>query len=463
MNYDELFIDSHKLPEPLSKRETYGLLERIKQGDNEALAKLVEHNIRLVLYQVENRFKTVQYDKKELVSIGNIGLMKAVTTFDVSRNVEFSTYATRCIGNEILMFLRNLKKYASDASLNEAIYHNKDGDEIKIEDTLSDDIDFVEEYIDNETHLMIREIVNELPERDRKIIILYFGFYDNKRHNQYEIANMLSISQSYVARLIKRIVSQIGMRLEKKGLIELRIEQKTTEKIEKEGGNKVGRRLQTIYELFSSYTKEQVDAMLEKLSKEERKLITLRYGEDLNNPVSGKLSKGENNKFYKVLLPKMKRLLANPDKEVRTRKRRAVDQTKLQDEPKGIGISVSGVQSGISPKTDGIVMTKVDYEYLLGLLSTPDLNQMIGNLPLKEAVIISLKLGYIGGRCFSTDSVAQLLGIESQEVVDTTKKFLLLYKNSFNQFMDNMIGIVTEDPKKLARIQSQTLPNNDGE
>ena len=224
MNYDELFIDGHKLPKPLSKKEVYELLERIKQGDNKALAKLVEHNIRLVLYQVEKRFKTVQYDKKELVSIGNIGLMKAVTTFDISRNMEFSTYAIRCIDNEILMFLRNLKKYASDASLDEAIYHNNDGDEIKIKDTLSDDMDFVEEYIDNETHLMIREIVNELPERDRKIIILYFGFYDNKRHNQNEIANMLSISQSYVARLIKRIVSQIGMQLEKKGLIELRKE-----------------------------------------------------------------------------------------------------------------------------------------------------------------------------------------------------------------------------------------------
>ena len=176
MNTDELFIDGHKLPKLLSKQEVYELLEKIKQGDELAREKLVEHNIRLVLYEVTGRFKSVEYDKKDLVSIGNVGLMKAITTFDTSKKFEFATYAIRCIDNEILMFLRKLKKNQNVDSLDRTINHDKDGNELKIEDTISDETDIVEEYTDNETHQIIRQIVKDLPDRDREIIMLHFGF-----------------------------------------------------------------------------------------------------------------------------------------------------------------------------------------------------------------------------------------------------------------------------------------------
>ena len=117
---------------------------------------------------------------------------------------------------KINYFLRKLKKYANDDSLDRTINHDKDGNELKIEDTLSDDTDIVEEYTDNETHRIIREVVKDLPDRDRKIIMLHFGFYNDETHTQKEIADMLSISQSYVSRLITKIVNRVGKILEEK-------------------------------------------------------------------------------------------------------------------------------------------------------------------------------------------------------------------------------------------------------
>ena len=472
MNTNELFIDGHKLPKPLSKKEVYELLDKIKQGDEKARAKLVEHNIRLVLSEVTGKFSTVEYDKKDLVSIGNVGLMKAITTFDTSKKVEFSTYAIRCIDNEILMFLRKLKKYANDDSLDRTINHDKDGNELKIEDTLSDDIDIVEEYTDNETHRIIREVVKDLPERDRKIIMLHFGFYNDETHTQREIAEMLSISQSYVSRLITKIVKRVGKILEEKGLIELRAKDKPNhiskpKTTKEEGGKKMARELQTIYQYFKDYTKEQVDAMLEKLSEEEKALITIRYGEDLNNPVSSKLTKEQTDKFYGSLIPKMKRLLANPNKERKPRRKKLQASENITNNLGDAVVEpVRKITSQQIPESDELVeqqgseekasatnvgiMTKDDCLKILELLRTPSFNQMMSVLSVKESVIISLKLGYIDGKYFSTDSIAQFLGIEPQEVIDTTRKVLLLYKENINQFIDNAIQIATEGENKIS-------------
>ena len=475
MNTDELFIDGHKLPKPLSKQEVYELLEKIKQGDELAREKLVEHNIRLVLYEVTGRFKSVEYDKKDLVSIGNVGLMKAITTFDTSKKVEFATYATRCIDNEILMFLRKLKKDQNVDSLDRTINHDKDGNELKIEDTISDETDIVEEYTDNETHQIIRQIVKDLPDRDRKIIMLRFGFYNDKTHTQKEIADMMSISQSYVSRLITKIVKKLGQQLQQKGVIELRMEgQRPKTKKEpnrKEGGKNMARELQTIYEYFGSYTKEQVDAMLEKLTEEEKGLITLRYGEDLNNPTAGKLTKEQTNKFYGSLIPKMKRLLSNPNKERKPRVKRTIEkQTPIKNLTPGIpslesnnlveeAVPASGelVKHSEIEETHEIqnveTMTKDDYIKILELLRTPSFTKMMGMYSPKEAMIASLKLGYIDGKCFSTSAISEFLGIEAQEVIDTTRTVLLACKERINQIIDGAIQIVTEEPE----ISSATL------
>lgn len=447
------------------------MLDKIKQGDEKAREKLVEHNIRLVLSEVIRRFSTVEYDKKDLVSIGNVGLMKAITTFDTSKKVEFATYAIRCIDNEIFMFLRKIKKYANDDSLDRTINHDKNGNELKIEDTLINDTDIVEEYADNETHRIIREVVKDLPDRDRKIIMLHFGFYNDETHTQKEIADMLSISQSYVSRLITKIVKRVGKILEEKGLIELRQKEKTKSKTKskEEKGKKMARELQTIYQYFKDYTKEQVDAMLEKLSEEEKALITIRYGADLNNPVSCKLNKEQYTKFYGSLIPKMKRLLANPNKERKSRKKKektsetitnnlgdAVAESvndKLTQQIPNTGELIRQPNEEVKPAESNVEsMIKDDCLKILELLRTPSFNQMMSILSVKESVIISLKLGYIDGKYFSTDSIAQFLGIEQQEVIDTTRKVLLLYKENINQFIDNAIQIATEGQEEASSV-----------
>jgi len=225
MSTNEIFIDVKNLPKLLPKQEVYALLDKIKQGDIQAKNKLTEHSIVLVVFEVIGRFKNVQYDKKDLVSIGILGLMKAITTFDISKEVDFSTYAKKCIDNEILMFLRKLKRYNRVCSLNTVINDSENSEELTIGDTLSNDVDIFEEYTKTELRLTVRKIVEDLPPRDREIVKLYFGFYNDRTYNQIQIAEMLSISQPYVARLIKKLTKQIGKKLEQKEVVE------TTDKV----------------------------------------------------------------------------------------------------------------------------------------------------------------------------------------------------------------------------------------
>lgn len=221
MNTNELFIDIEQLPKQLTKQETKELLEKIKQGDNSAKEKLIVHSIRLVLYEVTNRFKEVQYDKKELVSIGNIGLIKAVQTFDITKKIEFSTYAIRCIDNEIITFLRKLKKIQNIDSLDKTSL-SKCGDEFKIFDLISSKTDIEKEYIDIETKQIVKKIISDLPKLDKRIIMLRFGFYDGKAYTLSEIAQILSVSKSHVKYLTAKILKKIRHQLQQNGIIEFK-------------------------------------------------------------------------------------------------------------------------------------------------------------------------------------------------------------------------------------------------
>ncbi len=482
MNTNELFIDANKLPQPLPKSQVNELLDKVKHGDEDAIKMIIEHNIRLVLYQVNNKFKSVEYDKKDLVSIGNIGLIKAVTTFDKSKNVEFATYATRCIDNEILMFLRKLKKDQKVDSLDKTITHDKEGKELKIEDTISDENDIVEDYEKNITYKIIREIVKELPSRDREIIMLHFGFYNNKIHTQKEIADMMSISQSYVSRLITKIVKKLGIQLKKCGVIEttgktnkktvkidkstlqlsttpimdiqtqknieskeIAMEKSIIDVEERSFGKMRGKKLQTIYKYLNEYTREEIDAMLNKLTEEEISLVKLRYGNDLDNPVvSSTWGKEETTKFYGSLIHKMKRLLSNPDGK---RKRNVKKTQNISNENTQASIfskeqqKVEDSKPNLSQTTSEI--EKDDCLKILELMRTPSFGEMLKSLTPKEAVIICLKLGYVDEKYFTTESIAGFLGIETSEVIETIKKVLLVYKENINQFIDKTVDIAT--------------------
>lgn len=475
MNNYELFIDGYKLPQPLIKDELDKLIKEACSGSKEARDKLIIHNIRLVLHEVTNRFRNIDYDKKDLVSIGSIGLVKAVNTYDITKEVKFATYAVRCIDNEILMFLRKVKHDKNIDSIDKVLFYGKDGSELKLEDILSDDSDLVIDHENSETYKIIRQLINQLPDRDKEIIMLHFGFYNDRIYTQKEIADKFHISQSYVSRVITKIVNKLGKQLESVRVTELNIKPKVKLK---EKTNRKMKKLQTIYEYFKDYTREQVDEMLIKLSEEERALIILRYGEDLDNPVQLKLTKEDNYRFYGLLVPKMKRLLANPygyygkrGRKTNNLQQKSIEneiidkqsqETVLATEEQASVTSVHETREEVEAelvskketkeesiqvaKSDEVSndITKDDCLKMLELLRTPTFTEMMSILTAKESIIISLKLGYVDEKYFSTESIAQFLGIEEKEVIEATKKVLLLYKENINSFLDNIIKVVTD-------------------
>lgn len=220
MNYDKSIIDLCVLPENLSAEETYDLLKKVKFGDKEAKEKMLIHNIRLVLYEVNTKFKFVEFEKKDLVSIGNVGLIKAIDTFDITKKIKFSTYASRCIQNEIIMFLRKLSKEKNKISLEFNINEER---KLRIIDIISSEEDIEEDYFEKEKINIIRNIINQIPERDREIIKMYFGFYDGKKHSQKELSEIFNLSTSGISVIIRKNLKYISKELKKLEIIDQKI------------------------------------------------------------------------------------------------------------------------------------------------------------------------------------------------------------------------------------------------
>ena len=305
-NSSEFFIEG--LPGSLSQEESDKLFKMARQGDKEARNKLILHNVKLVMYEVKKRFGFAGFDVEDLVSVGNIGLIKAVESFDREKGFNFSSYATRCIDNEILMYLNKSRSEKVDTSLDKPVIGGHDDDEMDIMDTIKDDTDIVNEWLAKERFQIIREAVEKLPEQGREIIKLYFGFYNNKTYTQNEISRILSISQSEVSKKIKLFLSDLNVTLYNEGVIEKNYFENRSRNKRERIVSKI--KVKSIYEHFSSYEKEQVDAALEELTDEEKRLIALRYGDNLENPISNKMDPKEINAFYYKLLGKMKKKLA---------------------------------------------------------------------------------------------------------------------------------------------------------
>lgn len=197
-------------PKPLSAKRETELLHKMKhQGDTDARTELIEHNLRLVSHIIKKYY--AGYDEQEdLISIGTIGLIKAIDSFDVDKGARLATYAARCIENEILMHYRSRKKDASNISVNEPIDTDSEGnpltliDIISVDDTICDDID-----LKNKSQLLYSYIDEMKSERDKQIIILRYGLYNQKEMTQNEIAKALGISRSYVSRIEKRVIEEL--------------------------------------------------------------------------------------------------------------------------------------------------------------------------------------------------------------------------------------------------------------
>ncbi len=203
------------LPPPLTKDEEAEAFELLKTDFSKARDILITHNLRLVVY-IAKKFESTPVGIEGPISIGTIGLIKAVNTFSPEKNIKLATYASRCIENEILMFLRKASQYKSEISIEEPLNIDWDGNELLLSDVLGTEADIVNENIENETERrLVLESVARLSPRERFIMEKRFGLVDGKEMTQKEVADLLGISQSYISRLEKRIIKRLKRELEK--------------------------------------------------------------------------------------------------------------------------------------------------------------------------------------------------------------------------------------------------------
>ena len=202
------------LPPPLSRTEEAEVFAGLTANDPAARKKLIVHNLRLVVY-IAKKFESTGIGIEDLVSIGTIGLIKAVNTFNPEKNIKFATYASRCIENEILMFLRKSSQYRNDLSIDEPLNVDYDGNELLLSDVLGTDDDVVNKGIETEAEReILRGAVSELCDREREIMEMRFGLINGKEMTQKEVADTIGISQSYISRLEKRIIKKLRVKLE---------------------------------------------------------------------------------------------------------------------------------------------------------------------------------------------------------------------------------------------------------
>lgn len=206
-------------PEPLDPDEEKKYLKMMQQGNKTARNILIKHNLRLVAHIVK-KFDTVHTDNEDLISIGTIGLIKGINTYDMSKNTKLATYAARCVENQILMHLRSTRKLNQEKLLQESIGSDKEGNEIKLMDIISsEEISIIEKVEKNINKELLYEKLKELPERERKVVELRYGLFDGEKLTQKEVASILGISRSYVSRIEKKAINKLSILFENKEIV----------------------------------------------------------------------------------------------------------------------------------------------------------------------------------------------------------------------------------------------------
>lgn len=209
--YSECFFvgSTDKLPPPLSKEEELKYVIRAKEGDTHAKDILIEHNLRLVVF-LAKKYENTGYELDDLVSIGSIGLIKGINTYKPDKNIKLATYASRCIANEILMFLRKNKKRKTEISFEDALNYDNEGNELHLEDILGTEDDLVsKEYEDKVDRQFLQKEIEKLKPRDKQIMVMRYGLNNTKEYTQKEVAELLGISQSYISRIEKKVIKNL--------------------------------------------------------------------------------------------------------------------------------------------------------------------------------------------------------------------------------------------------------------
>ena len=210
INYIFYVGSSDILPEPLSKEEEVKYVELSLNGDEFARNKLIEHNLRLVVF-LAKKYENTNIDLEDLVSIGTIGLIKGVNTYKLDKNIKLATYASRCIDNEILMYLRKTKRRRSEVSFEDSLSFDAEGNELHLEDVLGTESDIVTKGLEDETNKeLLKSEIDKLNDRDREIIELRYGLNGKEELTQKEVADLLGISQSYISRIEKKVIKKLG-------------------------------------------------------------------------------------------------------------------------------------------------------------------------------------------------------------------------------------------------------------
>lgn len=340
---DKSFAES--LPKPLSSEEITTLFIKYQNGSNHARETLITHNIRLVIYEVYKNFKNVNYSKNDLVQIGNIGLIKAIDTYDRKKNTKFITYAAKCINNEILMFLEKLKKDKNTKSLDE----DPKEENFKPLSIADNKTHIEQDYEKKEQIQALLLLIDLLPDRERTILEMYFGLHQNRVFTQEEIANTINVSQPQIHKMLVKITTTLKELLQelsngKAIIVEDEIE------------------LPSLYDLLVSFTVKEIDELLS-LPMEERSLVLLKGG------------------LIDAKMPSI-----NPFK----------------------------LQKHI---TKEVCLNLLDY-----LLEFPPI---MDNLTLKEAMIFSFRLGFIGKHHYNTTSIANFLELDEEEVIEMLRKAII--------------------------------------
>ena len=208
-NYVFYLGSTDMLPPPLSKEDEIMYVERSMEGDMEARNILIEHNLRLVVF-LAKKYENTKIDLEDLVSIGTIGLIKGVNTYRLDKNIKLATYASRCIDNEILMYLRKTKKKRTEISFEDSLSFDADGNELHLEDVMGTEADIVTKGLFDEfDRKMLYQEVSKLEGRDREILEYRYGLNGRKELTQKEVANLMGISQSYISRIEKKVIKRL--------------------------------------------------------------------------------------------------------------------------------------------------------------------------------------------------------------------------------------------------------------
>lgn len=530
----------------LTQEQEREIALRISQGDEEAKKIMIESNLRLVI-KIAKKYTNRGLDFLDLIQEGNLGLIKAVEKYDVSKGNKFSTYAMCWIRQSISRAVREksrniripsqkyddlyiLKKTVAKmeallqrqptieevanemgeplfvvkelyliskdtVSMNIKIGDDKDSEIenfITMEENTPEDLAVIE---DMKEQLYVLLNSTSLSSQEYEVIKLRFGLENSEKMSLEAIGQKFHVTRERIRQIEYKAFQKLRRSSKiKEYAVFMSSPDKALKAIEEfrtiyrsnrsyastnnirsqERNEEMNNKYRTLYQHFADYTEEQVNEVLKTLTTDELALLKYKYGEDLKTPTNNQLTREQATKINSVIIPKIKRRLINLYKNKKKLKvlpekdktNRAKDESNTISLPEAKQLKQEIIEKETiesssrppEPPKESIATNSITGEEcikILELLKTPSFSQMISTLSVKEAVIIALRLGYIDDKYFSVEQISQFLGIDQEDVNEITKKVLVLYKDTINQFIDQTIATTTKTPNKLVRVKKE--------